>query len=115
MSTYRSADGLQQGIIGTGRITTTLSAQTGVATGTTIDLGQANNVSFVATGTSTDVSLTFQGSLDNTNFFTLVAAAANQNVTTNLLFSSVDKPVRYVRASTSAIANGNVTVTVAGA
>lgn len=112
---YRSADGLAQSIIGTGRITTTLSAQTGVATGSVIDLGQANNVSFVASGTSTDVSLTFQGSLDNTNWFTLITAVVNQNISANMLFSSVDKPVRYVRASTTAIANGNVTVTVAGA
>lgn len=63
----------------------------------------------VTTGTPTSFTLTYQGSLDNVNWFTLgssTAAAGDAQFV-------IDKPAQYVRATLSALTGGtSPTITV---
>jgi hypothetical protein len=82
--------------------TTTLSAVTGNATGTTMDAGSAHaNCTVVCVGTSTLTgTITIEGSVDGTTFVstgTTVALTAAATVTA----SSSAKAFRYYRASLS--------------
>lgn len=56
----------------------------------------------VITGTPTSFTLTYQGSLDGTNWFTLGTTTATAGEATFV----VDKPAQFVRATLSALVGG---------
>lgn len=82
-----------------------LNAVTGVGAGTSIDLEFAYRcftMQTTVTGAPTAVSITLQGSLDGTNWFTLATSTS----TTGDLQHVVDKPVRFVRANLGTLTGG---------
>ena len=91
-------------LVSTGQLvaTTTLSAVTGNATGTTMDSGAAHaNVTAVGVGTSTLTgTITIEGSLDNTTWASTGSTVALTAAATVTATSSA-KAFRYYRASLS--------------
>ena len=91
---------------------------TAAASGTTVDLTSNPLKDFaiqtVATGAVTSWTILLEGSLDGTNFFTILTAS---NVTPNIASGAAKWPVRYLRSRCSAIVLGggtNVVATILG-
>lgn len=81
------------------------TAQTANGSTTSVDLGAVYRTftfQSIVTGTPTSFTNTYQGSLDNVNWYTLVASTA---VAGEAQFV-VDKPAQYVRATLSALVGG---------
>lgn len=93
------------------RLLTLLSAVTGTGAGTAADLGDVRDEFslLVSTTGSPTFSVTFQGSIDSTGWFTLgsavVAVTSGTSVTGTL--------ARYVRANLTALSGGTLTAELA--
>lgn len=86
-------------------ITTALAAVTANGSSTAIDLVtpyRTHTLQTVVTGAPTSLSVTLEGSLNGTNW---VVLATSTSTTGDAQFA-VDKPVRYVRATLSALTGG---------
>jgi hypothetical protein len=96
---------------GEGHLVTLLAAVTGTGAGTGADLGDIRDefsVLVQTTGSPT-FSVTFQGSVDGSNWFTLgsaVVAVTNGTTVTGVL-------ARYVRANLTALSGGTLTAELA--
>jgi hypothetical protein len=89
---------------------TALSANGSTASYDTEAVMNNHTVTVVPTGGPSGCTLTMEGSLDGTNWFTIITAATCTSVVSA---HGVDKPARYVRGTLSALAGGTTpTVTV---
>lgn len=89
---------------------------TGIAVGTAYDLRQMCKTftfmkTIVAGGGFSALSVTFEGSLDNVNWYTLGTDATTAAGVTFV----VDKPARYVRANVTAFTGGTSVAAMVGA
>lgn len=99
MSNYRS-------------VITALSAVTSTGAGSSNSLGsglEKHTWEIVVTGAPATVSITLQGSIDGTNWYTLDTSTT----TTSEMRHVVNKPVRFIRANLGTLTGGtSPTVTV---
>lgn len=92
------------------------SAAAATGDGTSMDVSGYNTIVFNVTGTLTNLTVTFEGSVDGSNWDTLqVSDISNGDTSTTTtatgLFRAVTSGLNHVRARVSSYTSGNVTVT----
>jgi len=102
-----------------GASTVTSLNAAGSGTGSVIDLGtvRVNNFAIVTSSAGATLGVVaLQGSLDNTNWYTINSSAAvTASTTVAVVAATAPIPARYLRASlTVAVTGGTVTVVVGG-
>lgn len=97
--------------------TTSLSAVTSTGAGTAVDLGVAIQqpvMAVLASAVTTGGTIVLQGSLDNTNWYTIASGTISANGTT-VVAATTPTPARYLRANLTVRTDGTYTALVAGA
>lgn len=91
-----------------------VTAATATGTSNTVDVRfyapRTHTFQVVVTGSPASCTIDLEGSLDNSNWFSL---SGNQTCTSNVMFHVTDRPVVFVRGNLSALSGGSSpTVTV---
>jgi len=91
--------------------------QTTIGTGDYISVASADNLVMSIYGTSTSFSITFLGSLDGINYFSISGTKLADPLSFSATSSKLDEAwefdvsgLNYCKASLTAIANGNISV-----